>query len=284
MDKKPQISSLGRLIRHWRRLKDISQEELATRAGLSTRHLSRLETGRAQATRDSVRWISEALEIPESERAAFLEAADFVGEYQPLAPNTSDEASHHGRVMAAMTTMLDGHEPFPAFAHNHQGKLLAMNATFEWLMTQYLGPLSPEDALNGHALLFGPNGLRKNLANWPEFALFYVRRVHAELVRGGTASPELRDLFDWLVEATGLDPVEAAPARAQGTSPTLRWHLQRPETPATEGADLVPALDLDLKAVTVTLGTPQDQSLRDVRLVLMYPNESETEARLADRD
>jgi transcriptional regulator with XRE-family HTH domain len=52
---------VGGLLREWRRR--LSQLDLACDAGISTRHLSFVETGRAHPSRDMLLHLSEQLEI-----------------------------------------------------------------------------------------------------------------------------------------------------------------------------------------------------------------------------
>ena len=49
-----QLSPFGRVLRRWRGARGLSQLALATAAETSTRHLSFLETGRAQPSREMV--------------------------------------------------------------------------------------------------------------------------------------------------------------------------------------------------------------------------------------
>jgi len=46
--------ALGHLLRQWRAARGLSQLELALRAGFSSRHVSFVETGRTQASRQTV--------------------------------------------------------------------------------------------------------------------------------------------------------------------------------------------------------------------------------------
>ena len=71
----------GTLLRHWRTLRGLSQLALATEAGISTRHLSFLETGRAQPSREMVLLLAGMLGVPDTDRNAFLVCAG----YAPLA-------------------------------------------------------------------------------------------------------------------------------------------------------------------------------------------------------
>jgi transcriptional regulator with XRE-family HTH domain len=61
-------NDVGSLIRSWRELRACSQRELAERTGLSVRHLSFIETGRAAPSREAILWIAQALVVPRPDR------------------------------------------------------------------------------------------------------------------------------------------------------------------------------------------------------------------------
>ena len=101
---------VGDLLRAWRQRRHLSQLHVATEAEVSTRHLSFLETGRAQPSREMVLRLAALLEIPLRERNALLLAAGFAPMFSehPL----TDPALAAAR--EAVNLVLKGHEPFPA--------------------------------------------------------------------------------------------------------------------------------------------------------------------------
>jgi transcriptional regulator with XRE-family HTH domain len=72
----------GKLLRHWRSSRRLSQLTLATEAEISSRHLSFLETGRAQPSREMVLLLSDALDVPLRERNVLLVAAGYAPTYR----------------------------------------------------------------------------------------------------------------------------------------------------------------------------------------------------------
>src|SRR5215831_18767161 len=79
------IANFGTVLRRWRTVRRVSQLDLALDAGISTRHLSCVETGRAKPSREMVLRLAEALRVPLRERNALLLAAG----YAPLYRDTS---------------------------------------------------------------------------------------------------------------------------------------------------------------------------------------------------
>src|SRR5215467_14352366 len=76
-----QENGVGPLLQFWRRARNMSQLALATDAEISCRHLSFIETGRANPSRDMVLLLASALDIPLRERNALLLAAGFAPVY-----------------------------------------------------------------------------------------------------------------------------------------------------------------------------------------------------------
>ena len=76
------MDSVGGMIRHWRKQRRMSQLHLAEAAEVSTRHVSCLETGRAQPSRQMVLVLASALDVPLRHRNTLLQAAGFAPAYR----------------------------------------------------------------------------------------------------------------------------------------------------------------------------------------------------------
>jgi transcriptional regulator with XRE-family HTH domain len=69
--------AVGDLLREWRQRRHMSQLALANQAEISSRHLSFIETGRSQPSREMVLHLAEELAIPIRERNVLLVAAGY---------------------------------------------------------------------------------------------------------------------------------------------------------------------------------------------------------------
>jgi transcriptional regulator with XRE-family HTH domain len=107
----PRASEFGAILRHWRRARRISQLDLASLAGLSTRHLSFLETGRCGPSRSTVLQLGRALALPRSETERLLIVAGYAGDWHRHA---EDSDATRGQ-LAKVAHLLAAHDPFPAF-------------------------------------------------------------------------------------------------------------------------------------------------------------------------
>src|SRR5215831_4847851 len=75
-------SVFGRALREWRARRGLSQLALAGDAGVSSRHLSFVETGRAQPSREMVLLLARALDVPLRDRNDLLTAAGYAAIYR----------------------------------------------------------------------------------------------------------------------------------------------------------------------------------------------------------
>ncbi|RAE99462.1 XRE family transcriptional regulator, partial [Burkholderia multivorans] len=55
---------MGDMLRWWREQRRFSQQELSNLSSVSTRHLSRVETGRARPTPEMIDFLAENLDVP----------------------------------------------------------------------------------------------------------------------------------------------------------------------------------------------------------------------------
>src|SRR5260370_36977836 len=106
----------GDLLREWRTTRGLSQLALSMRGGVSSRHLSYMETGRARPSRDMVLGLAQPLEMPLRDRNAFLQAAGFAAIY----PETPLHAQPMGPVRHAIILLLRSTDPNPTSVVNRR--------------------------------------------------------------------------------------------------------------------------------------------------------------------
>src|SRR5256885_12116073 len=104
----PGTRTFGQLLRHWRATRHLSQLTLATEAGISTRHLSSLETGRAQPSREMVQLLTGMLDVPLGERNALLVSAG----YAPIYGERPLNAPELEPIRRALELILRQQEPY----------------------------------------------------------------------------------------------------------------------------------------------------------------------------
>src|SRR5712672_1905318 len=114
---------IGDHLREWRQRRHLSQLDLAGDAEISARHLSFVETGRAQPSRDMVLKLAEQLDVPLRERNVLLVSAG----YAPVFPQRSLQDPALQAARKAVDLVLKGHEPYPALAVDRHWNLVTSN-------------------------------------------------------------------------------------------------------------------------------------------------------------
>src|SRR6478735_9013446 len=117
-------SAVGPQLRRWRERRRLSQLELASRADVSTRHVSFVETGRSRPTPAMILRLAEHLDVPLRDRNALLVSGGFAPAY-PEQPLTAPSMAV---VNDAVNAVLEAHQPFPALVVDRQWNLVAANA------------------------------------------------------------------------------------------------------------------------------------------------------------
>src|SRR5947207_4972 len=114
---------VGKLIRHWRARRQLSQLDLAGEAGVSSRHVSFIETGRTQPSREMVLQLARALDVPLRDRNDLLTAAGFA----PIYRMTDLDAPALTLARRALDFILKGQEPYPALVLDRHWNVLKVN-------------------------------------------------------------------------------------------------------------------------------------------------------------
>jgi transcriptional regulator with XRE-family HTH domain len=165
---------VGGLLRRWRQRRRLSQLDLAGDAGISTRHLSFVETGRAHPSREMLLHLSEQLDVPVRDRNVLLVAAG----YAPVFPERplTDPALTAAR--SAVDLVLERQKPYPAFALDRQWRVVVSNAALPELYQGVAADLL-QPPVNAMRLSLHPQGLAPrivNLAEWRAHLLYRLRR------------------------------------------------------------------------------------------------------------
>jgi transcriptional regulator with XRE-family HTH domain len=245
-------------LRLWRQRRGWSQLDFAGRAGISQRHLSFLELGRASPSRDMVMRLAAALDVPLREHNALLVAAGFA----PVWRETDLAAPELAQVGEALNYMLAQQEPFPAAVVDRRWKLLKANNGAVRLVEFLVGPVSPGAEINLADALVAPDILRPYLINWAEVVRYFIRSVEVDAVADGTA--ETAALLERLRGYPGVRSVVEVPFDETAPAPVLPMHFRKGE------------VSLQLFTTIATLGTPRDITLQELRIECFFPMDQAT--------
>jgi transcriptional regulator with XRE-family HTH domain len=254
--------SFASRLRWWRSHRGLSQLDLAARAGISQRHLSFLELGRAQPSREMVMRLAAALDVPLRQQNALLIAAKFA----PVWRQTDLAAPELAEVNQALDYMLGQQEPFPAVAVDRHWNLLRGNAGAVRLVEFLVGPLEVGTAVNLADALVAPDVLRPYLLNWTEVVGYFIRSVEADAAADG--APETAAVLERLLAYPDARRAISATASEPAPTPVLAMHFRKGAT------------ELKLFTTIATLGTPQDITLQELRVECFFPMDAATAATL----
>ncbi len=262
-------NSFGQLLRGWRETRRVSQLDLALSAEVSSRHISFIETGRAQPSREMVLLLSSVLDVPLRERNALLYAAGFAPIYRETDLNDPQMA----QARQALTLILDQMGPFGAIAFDRRWDVVMANAAFWRMIAPLAGPdfqappplaVIPPPRLNALQMLFDPAGWRPFIRNWETVARAALERAHREYLQD--QHPAQREILELVLSYPGVPD---------------RW--RQPDLSVAQ--DILIPVELALGPHTVrlfttitSLGSAQDITLQELRIETFHPMDDETRA------
>jgi transcriptional regulator with XRE-family HTH domain len=248
------------LLRQWRQRRNVSQFELANRSAVSTRHLSFIETGRAQPSREMILHLAQRLELPLREQNRVLLAGGFAPAYAEHAFEDVEMAL----VREALERFLTAHEPYPALVVDRHWTIVASNRAVD-LLTQGVAAELLEPPANALRIALHPDGMAPRIRNLDEWAAHLLGRLRREC----------ETTFDPQLDALHAELGAYYPASLRGE-----------HEPAAGALALLHTLQLDDVALsfvsTVTrFGTALDVTLAELTIEAFYPADSATAAALS---
>jgi len=244
---------VGPLLREWRHRRRLSQLDLALDAGVSTRHLSFIETGRARPSAHMILHLAERLDVPLRERNSLLLSAG----HAPVFSQHDLDAPELEPVREAIDAILAAHEPFPALAVDRHWGMVAANRAVAPLVAG-ADPALLAPPVNVLRLSLHPGGLAPRIANLGEWRAHLLGRLAREVAASG--DPALAALHEELVALPGPSSPEPAPPPALAVP--LRIHAG--------DAELV------LLSTVTTFGTPTDVTLSELSVEAFLPADEQT--------
>ena len=237
----------------------LSQLQLSLESGVSARHLSYLETGRAQPSREMVCRLAAVLDVPLRERNALLLAAGFA----PAFHETALDEPGLRHVRRAVEFILAKQEPYPAFAVDRRWNLVMSNAASRSIFGMLLAGGTRHT--NIMRQVFDPASLRRCIVNWEEVAgdlLRLLRRDIAVAPRDAAA----RSLLD---EVLTFPEVRAASNRADAA---------RHATPLLTAVYRLGEQQLRFFSTITTFDTSGELTVAELRIECAFPADEATEA------
>lgn len=251
------IPTIGTLLREWRLSRQRSQLDLALDAGISTRHLSCVETGKAQPGARMIEKIAKALDVPLREHNRLLLAAG----YAPRFAELSLDAPELEWARQAILLILDHHEPCPAFVTDRYWNILLTNRA----MDRLLNTIRPNERPHPNILhqVFDPREMRPFLKNWDEVAAELLRHLHEEL-RLTPRDPRLLELLSEAFAFGGI--AETVDHRSFNEAPS----------PIMTSRFLGPDGELAFFSTLTRFAATREITLTEIRIECLFPADEQT--------
>lgn len=248
----PQTSA-GQHVRQLRQQAGLSQLELSLLAGLSQRHLSCVETGRAKASPSTLHALLSALGAPLEHCNEVFVAAGYAPRYaaSPL------DAPELALVHAAIEHILQANNPAPAIVIDSDWNVIAANASTGLLLAMAGIPTRAASGLNLLETLLHPGGLGDHLANAAQIRAVAWQRASREAASNPALARRLRYL-----------PAPSTSTQATSATPVLLTRVNTPEG------------ELRFLSTFTTFGMPLDITVESLRIEHLIPADPLTRQRM----
>ena len=255
-------TSVGGHIKKWRQLRRLSQMDLALEIGVSSRHISFVETGKSRPSRDLIVMICDALEVPLRDRNDMLKLAGCAGLYSELDLN-SPEMAH---VKSMFESVMQQFDPYGSVCMDVSWGILMENRSYSNFVNLFFEKEELPEGVRNNMLkfVFHPQGLSQYIQNWTEFAPQFLRRIRGAM--DAKRSDEYNKLFEELMQY---------PTFPEFVSPDLLLEEPKLMVPfSLKKGDIA----LNLFCVTMRLGSPKDVTLDELHVESYLPADPETKS------
>lgn len=258
------IPLFATLLKQWRAHRHLSQLDLAGLTGVSQRHLSFLETGRANPSRPMVLALANYLDVPLRERNSLLQSAGFNAAFS----EGDLDADSHRLFKHALEQNLEHHEPYPAVVLDGRWNMVLANAATMRFFGLFVDPLLSFDAIGNPEdfqivrLCLHEDGLKPYIVNWEELISSFLSRAR----RAHLANPKddrLRDIINEMLDHPDA-PADWRQVWTGNPAPAVEMIMRKN------------AEEYRLFTMLAHFGTPSDITLEELSLELFYPADDQT--------
>jgi transcriptional regulator with XRE-family HTH domain len=250
----------GHILSEWRAFRRMSQLDVALVANVSQRHVSFVESGRAQPSREMILKLAAGLDLPLRVRNDLFLAAG----YAPIYAERRLDLAEMSGARDALELILRRHEPYPAIVTDARWNIVMQNAAAARIVaacveTDALARMSSGGVVNFMHLMFAADGLRPRIENWLGARAALLGRLRREAATN-PLSPSgelLRELDD-------------------GASAIRHLVDDRPIEPMLALELRVDDARIRLFSAFATFGTPQDVTLQELRIDMSFPADEPT--------
>lgn len=253
-------ATIGDLLKTWRARRARSQLALAVEVGVSTRHLSFVETGRSRPSPELVLALAHHLDVPLRDRNTMLLAAGYAPRFSTMALDDDTMTT----IRASLRRILDTHDPYPGLVLDRHWNIVMTNRAAGRLVG-LLPPHLAREPINLFRASLDPDGLARHTTNldvWAPYLLGQLDRLVAQY-----GDEELHRLS---AELRGTWPAESTGAFAGG--PVVTCDLE------------VAGHPMSLYTTLTTFGSARDVTLDELLVELFFPADATTDETLTALD
>jgi transcriptional regulator with XRE-family HTH domain len=244
------------LLKYWRGRRGLSQLDLSLAAGVSARHLSFLETGRARPSEEMVLLLASALAVPLRDQNRLLGAAGF-------SPRFAEGEAVPQFVEGALVRMMSQHEPYPLAVLSGGYDVVRSNRGAEALFGRLLDGRATPAVLNPFDLVFDPAQLRPFVVRWERLARTMLARLQRETLHRAP-DPRLAVLLQRVLAYPGVERSWLRPDFSAPLPPTFTLELQRDD------------LSLSFLGTVTIFSAPHEVALEELRIESFFPLDAGT--------
>jgi transcriptional regulator with XRE-family HTH domain len=259
------IPPFGDALKRWRSRRHLSQLDLALDAGVSQRHISFLESGRATPSRQMVVRLARGLSVPLRERNALMLSAG----HAPIYSERALDSAALGQVRHVLERIVAAHGSIPAYVVDRSWTVVLSNQAAQRLTGLFVDPGSMlvRDGVNVARLLLHPGALRDSIVNWDQVAGALLDRLALE-VSSRPGDDHLRDLAAELQTYPGVAELSRLVNLPTADDLLVPIHIRAHE------------LELRLFTTIATIGAAHDITLEELRIETLLPADATSEAAL----
>lgn len=210
------------LLKYWRGSRGLSQLDLSLAAGVSARHVSFLETGRAKPSKEMLLNLADVLSVPLRDQNLMLQAAGF----DPVYEEPSIEKLLAGPLALVLQEMLDKQEPYPLVILNAAFDIVRMNQAATIFVSKFVSdPQLILEKMNIYKAVFDPDMIRPHIGNWEELAQSMLSTLYrASLLN--SHDKRLSDLLELILSYPGVSKSWCRPDTSKSIEPTASFNIK----------------------------------------------------------
>ncbi len=243
------------LLKFWRGKRGMSQLDLALAADVSSRHISFLETGRSQPSREMILRLGTTMQVPLRDQNALLDAAGFEAEF--ATPGIFDDKD--SPAARAIDHMLKQAEPYPMVVLDGHHNMVRANQGAQALLAYLVDDMSAlAPPINLVDIVFNPRLLRPVIADWEDLARAVLTRLQRDVLER-PQDAELRGLLEAALEYDGVPTSWRRVDFTKTLEPVLTFKVKKGDT------------QLEFLTTLTVFNSAQSVTFQEVQLESYFP-------------